>query len=80
MAALTGKQFKQACITANPKEEGFYKMVILVRTDLKMTKGKACAQVGHAVVGALFKAPLDVLGPWLRNGQKKITLQCPTIA
>lgn len=30
----------------------FFKMVILVRTDLNMGIGKIAAQVGHAVIGA----------------------------
>lgn len=29
-----------------------FKKVFLVRNDLKMTKGKACAQCGHATLGA----------------------------
>ena len=33
---------------ASPKEE--YKLVVLVRTDLDMGKGKMAAQVGHASV------------------------------
>ena len=32
-----------------PDEE--YKMVLCVRMDLKMGKGKMCAQCGHAAVG-----------------------------
>lgn len=32
-----------------PEEE--YKMVLCVRMDLKMGKGKMCAQCGHAAVG-----------------------------
>jgi hypothetical protein len=35
----------------NPEEE--IKMVFAVRNDLKMTKGKMCAQVAHAAVDAV---------------------------
>lgn len=35
----------------NPDEE--IKMVFAVRNDLKMTKGKMCAQVAHAAVDAV---------------------------
>ena len=33
-----------------------YKMAILVRSDIKMSKGKVLAQVSHAVVEATIKA------------------------
>ena len=32
----------------------YIKQVIIVRNDLKMPKGKACAQVAHASLGALL--------------------------
>ena len=32
-------------------DEEEYKMVLCVRMDLKMGKGKMCAQCGHAAVG-----------------------------
>ena len=33
-----------------------YKLVLIVRNDLKMSKGKIAAQVGHAVVDATIAA------------------------
>lgn len=58
--------------------EGEYKMVILVRTDLNMTKGKAAAQCCHAVLeaykAASAKYPQVVRG-WEQNGQPKVTLK-----
>lgn len=57
---------------------GEVKMVLVVRQDLKMGKGKAAAQCAHAAVGAYKKAarhqPL-VLKKWERDGQAKITLK-----
>lgn len=54
------------------------KLVLLVRTDVKMTKGKACAQCCHAAVRACqvahHYAP-QKLRTWLSQGQKKITLK-----
>ena len=57
------------------KRIGDCKMVLVVRTDLKMGKGKAAAQCSHAAVGAYKiakKSQSDVLKAWERNGQPKI--------
>jgi len=55
-----------------------YKQVILVRTDLKMGKGKTAAQCAHASVEALEKAksrnPEWVKG-WKETGQAKVVLK-----
>lgn len=54
------------------------KMAIIVRTDLKMTKGKTCSQVAHGAVlcyqESLKKNP-GALISWLRLGQPKIVLK-----
>ena len=51
------------------------KQVILVREDLKLTKGKMSAQVSHASVGAALKSHKDDLKKWQHEGQKKIVLK-----
>jgi len=55
------------------------KMVLVVRNDLKMGKGKAAAQCCHATLSAYKqarrKAP-DALRVWEANGQPKVTLKC----
>ena len=70
---------------SNVKEEGIeikdcYKMVIVVREDLNMSKGKTAAQVGHAVLIAYKKSMLSkqtVVNNWeLYSGQKKVVLGC----
>ncbi|XP_035795594.1 probable peptidyl-tRNA hydrolase 2 [Anopheles albimanus] len=57
---------------------GEYKMVLVVRNDLKMGKGKIGAQCGHAAVGAfetaLRKTPAAVR-KWQHSGQAKIALK-----
>jgi len=62
---------------------GEYKMVLCVRTDLKMSKGKMAAQCGHAALGAyqdaLRHSRALVLG-WERGGQAKIALQVKSVA
>lgn len=54
------------------------KMVLCVRTDLQMGKGKIGAQCGHAVIGAFKRAmkfcPDDVK-KWEIIGQKKIAVK-----
>eukprot|EP00088_Acartia_fossae_P046800 TRINITY_DN5064_c0_g2_i1.p1 TRINITY_DN5064_c0_g2~~TRINITY_DN5064_c0_g2_i1.p1 ORF type:complete len:124 (-),score=13.41 TRINITY_DN5064_c0_g2_i1:432-773(-) len=54
-------------------------MVLVVRNDLKMGKGKAAAQCSHATLAAYKQARRknpDVLRVWECNGQPKITLKC----
>ena len=51
-----------------------YKQVILVRDDLKLTKGKMAAQVSHASVGAVLKSHKDDLKKWQDQGMKKVVL------
>jgi PTH2 family peptidyl-tRNA hydrolase len=54
------------------------KQVIVLRSDLKMGKGKACAQASHAAVTASEKArqmrPLWY-SQWYRGGQAKIVVK-----
>lgn len=61
---------------SSPREE--YKLVLCVRTDLKMQKGKIAAQVGHATLGAFKRAKSRhpvALRHWETNAQPKIALQ-----
>jgi PTH2 family peptidyl-tRNA hydrolase len=55
-----------------------YKMVIVVRTDIKMSKGKVAAQAGHAAVSAAEYARKnrpEWWSPWTREGQCKIAVK-----
>ncbi|MBT7903238.1 peptidyl-tRNA hydrolase [Candidatus Woesearchaeota archaeon] len=54
------------------------KLVILVRNDLKLPKGKIGAQCGHAAVEAVLKQldkSKDKVRKWRQEGQKKIVLK-----
>ncbi len=55
-----------------------YKLVVLVRDDVKMTKGKIAAQTGHAAVNcalSIKKRDPDAYDKWTLNGQPIIVLK-----
>jgi PTH2 family peptidyl-tRNA hydrolase len=55
-----------------------FKMVLVVRNDLKMGKGKAAAQCSHATLGCYKAAQKNpkALAFWERTGQAKVVLKC----
>ncbi|PNF36921.1 Peptidyl-tRNA hydrolase 2, mitochondrial [Cryptotermes secundus] len=58
-----------------------FKLVLVVRTDLKMGKGKAAAQCSHAAVMAYERAlrhQPTVLRQWQACGQAKVVLKVET--
>lgn len=60
-----------------------YKMVLVVRGELRLTAGKAAAQVAHAAVMLVLSAEkrhAESLAVWLQAGQKKIVLSAPSLA
>ena len=52
-----------------------YKQVIVIRYDLKMSKGKIATQAAHASISAAKKANKKTLTAWEREGQKKVVLK-----
>jgi peptidyl-tRNA hydrolase, PTH2 family len=52
-----------------------YKQVILVRQDLKLPKGKACAQSAHSSVEAVLKTETSIVKAWRNEGMAKIVLK-----
>ena len=55
-------------------------MVLIVRTDLKLSAGKIVAQTGHAAVEVALKAKrneADLLARWRNEGARKIALKVP---
>lgn len=59
-----------------------YKMVLVVRTDLNMSKGKIAAQCSHAAVGAFEKAQLKdpvSLQIWQNSGKTKVAVKTDSL-
>jgi len=57
-----------------------HKLTIAVRSDLKLSKGKACAQVGHAVLECYLRQDDERLKKeWLSEGAKKIVLKVQSL-
>jgi len=54
---------------------GDFKQVILVRTDLKLPKGKMAVQVAHASVDCVLHSVRGKVMRWRRQGGKKIVLK-----
>ena len=52
-----------------------YKQVIVLRTDLKMSIGKAAAQASHASLSSYKKAGKLLQDKWEREGAKKVVLK-----
>ncbi|VDN24589.1 unnamed protein product [Dibothriocephalus latus] len=58
------------------------KLVLLVRQDLGMTKGKIAAQCSHATLGCYKQAEKicpEILKRWEWNGQPKIVLKAQSL-
>ena len=51
------------------------KQVIVMRADLKMSRGKIAAQACHACLGAYKKAEDRVIKRWETEGEKKVVLK-----
>ncbi|EGD75603.1 peptidyl-tRNA hydrolase [Salpingoeca rosetta] len=65
---------------ANEDQNSELKLVLGVRHDLKMKKGKVAAQCAHAAVAAYKNAKRsvpDLLRAWEMDGQPKITVKVP---
>ncbi|KAJ6638283.1 putative peptidyl-tRNA hydrolase 2 [Pseudolycoriella hygida] len=65
------------------RENGDCKMLLIVRNDLKMGKGKIAAQCGHAAVGAYqtaIKRFPRLVRLWDSNGCPKIAVKCESKA
>ena len=53
------------------------KQAVIIRTDLKMGKGKLCSQSCHASIAAFLKAKPADKEEWINEGMKKVVLKVP---
>ncbi len=51
------------------------KQVMVIRTDLKMGKGKIAAQACHGSLGAYKRADEKVIDKWESEGEKKVVVK-----
>jgi PTH2 family peptidyl-tRNA hydrolase len=56
-----------------------WKQVIVVRKDLKLSPGKAAAQVAHASLEAYKNTPVNDQTEWEAWGTKKVVLKIDTL-
>ena len=52
-----------------------YKQVIIINSDIKISKGKAAVQAAHAAVSALHEAEDAIIKKWKKEGQKKVVVR-----
>lgn len=55
------------------------KQVIVVRSDLKMSKGKIAAQCCHGCLGAFKKSDTNKIKKWENEGEKKVILKVSSL-
>ena len=53
------------------------KQAIIIRTDLKMGKGKIAAQASHASLSAYLKSNSYSRKAWVLHGMKKVVVKVP---
>ncbi|HTD81431.1 MAG TPA: peptidyl-tRNA hydrolase Pth2 [Thermoplasmata archaeon] len=59
-----------------------YKLVVAVREDLNLSKGKMAVQVAHAAVAAALEAKANHpkwFKAWMDEGQKKVVVGVPDL-
>ncbi|NQE04973.1 Peptidyl-tRNA hydrolase [ANME-1 cluster archaeon GoMg1] len=62
------------------KTQKEYKQCIVIREDLKLSKGKAAVQVAHASILSYELATVQSRKNWRAQGQKKVVLKVNSLA
>ena len=61
------------------KAQKEYKQCIVLRADLKLSKGKAAVQAAHASILSYEHASLMIKKRWREQGQKKVALKVQSL-
>ncbi len=56
-----------------------YKQVIVIRRDLKLSKGKLAAQAAHASLDSYKKADEKTKKEWEQQGEKKVVVRVESL-
>jgi PTH2 family peptidyl-tRNA hydrolase len=56
-----------------------FKQVIVIRSDLKLSRGKTAAQACHASVTSALKSDKIIMKKWESEGQKKVILKARSL-
>lgn len=56
-----------------------YKQVIVIRGDLKLSRGKLAAQVAHAALDSYKAADRKTRDAWEQEGAKKVVVEVPDL-
>jgi len=64
-------------IFSRPEKE--YKQCLVLRADLKLSKGKTAAQAAHAAIISYDRAAVHDRKKWKEQGQKKVVLKVNTL-
>lgn len=59
-----------------------YKLAVVIRDDLRLSKGKLGVQVAHAAVSCALRskrAQAKWFNAWLKEGQRKVVLRVETL-
>ncbi len=67
----------QSECTMEKSPQFVWKQCLVVRSDLRMSCGKMCAQTAHAALLAYERSDTVSRRKWLAEGQKKVVLKVP---
>jgi peptidyl-tRNA hydrolase, PTH2 family len=62
-------------MTMSAEPEFRWKQCLVIRSDIKMSCGKTCAQAAHASILAYERADSKTRKEWFSEGQKKVVLK-----
>lgn len=52
-----------------------YKCVVIIRNDLKISKGKVIAQTSHGIVNMILNCNKNKISNWRDNGEKIVSVK-----